>query len=348
MRTPLISSLLEKISIGILILACLLASGCNEVEQDLVINQDGTGTFDSRYELSKKFLEAIGVDRPEMEDIVNKGICLSEAGLAEQFDGDGVKVVSSNFEWKDDTAYVSFSMTFSSFSSLLETKAAGNEAIKFYRDDKGNLAVRVDGYRILGSTLGVNKLKELLPPMFEASVRITLPGMVLENNADTIEDTILSWSYSKSKESPESMTAVCEGAGLPFLATLPAGPKGKTGAQYSYSPVGKLDPFRPFIIESRKQADEKMILNPLQRYDVSQLKLVAIIWHVDHPLAMMEDATGKGFIVSKGTEIGRNDGVVTMITEKEVVIAEKAVNLLGETKTKEVRVSLHQEEREHK
>jgi len=196
--------------------------------------------------------------------------------------------------------------------------------------------------------LEVNKLKELLPQMFEASVRITLPGMVLENNADSIEDTILSWNYSKSKTTPETMTALCEGAGLPFLATLPAGPKGKSGSQYTYSPVGKPDPFRPFILESRAQTDEAVILNPLQRYDVSQLKLVAIIWHVDNPLAMMEDATGKGFIVSKGTKIGRNDGVVTDITEKEVVIAEKTVNLLGETKTKEVRVSLHQEERKDK
>ena len=344
----MIRSLLEKFSIGILIVACLLASGCNEVEQDLVINQDGTGMFDARYELSKAFLNAVGIEHPEMEDIVSKGICLAERGLREQFDGEGVKVVSSSFEWKDDIVYVSFSLTFSSFSSLLQTKAAGNEAITFYRDDKGNLAVRIDGFRVLGSKIDVGKLKELLPKVFEASVRITLPGMVLENNADAIEDTILTWNYSKSKLSPESMTAVCEGAGLPFLATLPAGPKGKAGATYSYSPVGKPDPFRPFIMESRTQVDEKLILNPLQRYDVSQLKLVAIIWHVDNPMAMMEDATGKGFIVRKGTEIGRNKGVVTEITEKEVVIAEKTVNLLGETKTKEVIVSLHQEERKHK
>jgi type IV pilus assembly protein PilP len=72
---------------------------------------------------------------------------------------------------------------------------------------------------------------------------------------------------------------------------------------------------------------------------------VAIIWHVDNPMAMMEDGTGKGFIVREGTAIGRNEGVVKNITEDEVVIAEKTVNLLGETKTKEVRVSLHQEER---
>ncbi len=343
----MISSLLEKITIVLLIIACLLAQGCKEVETDLLLSQDGSGRLDVRYVLTKEFLKAVGFEQPEMEDVLNKGTCLSERGLREQFSAEGVKILSSYFEWKEESVYVSFSLTFSSFSSLLETQASRNEAIRFYRDDSGNLALRIDGYRVLGASVDAEKLKALLPQEFQGSVRVTLPSMVFENNADGIEDTTLSWNYDKNKVAPESMLAVCEGTGLAFLATLPTGPKGRGAGQYVYSPAGKADPFRPFILQSRPKDDKEAILNPLQRYDVSQLKLVAIIWRVDIPMALMEDATGKGFIITKGTLIGGNDGVVTDISEKEVVIVEKAVNLLGETKTKEVRISLHQEEREN-
>jgi Tfp pilus assembly protein PilP len=192
------------------------------------------------------------------------------------------------------------------------------------------------------------KLTEVLPEAFEAFTRVTLPSLVLENNADSIEDTVLFWRHTKSKLSPESMTAVCEGTGLAFLATMPVGPKGKSGAQYVYSPFGKRDPFKPWILEIRSRADKKASLNPLQRYDLSQLKLVAVIRKGDDPKAMLQDATGKGFIVTKGSHVGGNEGVIVDITDSEVVIVEKAINLLGDTKTKEVRIGLHQEERKSK
>jgi Tfp pilus assembly protein PilP len=318
------------------------------MEQDLVINQDGSGTLDMRYVLSEAFLKAAGFERPEMEDVLNKGVCLSERGLREQFGGEGVKIVSSHFEWREGAVDVSFTLTFSSFTSLLKTKAFQNSAVVFYRNDKGNLAFRLDGYRILGDSVDTKKLTEMLPQTFEAFTRVTLPSLILENNADSIEDTVLSWHYAKNKLSPESMTAVCEGTGLAFLATLPVGPRGKSGAQYVYSPFGKRDPFKPWILEIRARADKKASLHPLQRYDISQLKLVAVIRKGDDPKAMLQDATGKGFIVTKGSQVGGNEGVIVDITDTEIVIVEKAINLLGETKTKEVRISLHQEERESK
>jgi len=344
----LIRSLIKKISFSFLVMVCLLPLGCREVEYDLVLNQDGSGTLDGQYVLEKLFLKAAGVENPEIEDVVKKGIYLSEQGLHNQFQGDGVEIANSFFEWNNEALHGSFTLRFESFSDLLSTPAFQNDAMRFYRNDSGNLAFRINVHEIAGATAETRTLVEHLPDTFEGTVRITLPSMVLENNADSIEDTILTWRYTKSKLTPEVMTAVCEGAGLAFLATLPVGEHGRSGDLYVYTPIGKPDPFKPFIYESRPTEDSELILNPLQRYHVSQLKLVGIIWNTKNPTAMMEDASGKGFIVSIGTPIGRNDGVVTDITEEEVIIEEKTVNLLGETKTREVKVVLHQEERKGK
>jgi len=48
--------------------------------------------------------------------------------------------------------------------------------------------------------------------------------------------------------------------------------------EYSYNPAGKPDPFRPFIqLISAKGGSKTGPLTPLQKYDISQLRLVAII-----------------------------------------------------------------------
>ena len=41
------------------------------------------------------------------------------------------------------------------------------------------------------------------------------------------------------------------------------------------------------IKRSKEEADKA--LQPLQRYELSQLKLVAIIWNIDNPRALVED-----------------------------------------------------------
>jgi len=64
--------------------------------------------------------------------------------------------------------------------------------------------------------------------------------------------------------------------------------------------------------------------------------------------AMLEDATGKGFIVTKGAFVGKNDGKVTEIFQDEVIITEKSTDILGETKIKDIRLRLHEQEAKSK
>ncbi|MBW1679253.1 MAG: pilus assembly protein PilP [Deltaproteobacteria bacterium] len=116
-----------------------------------------------------------------------------------------------------------------------------------------------------------------------------------------------------------------------------------TNPEYIYDPTGKPDPFKPFILETNRPKEiAGKPLHPLQRYDISQLKLVGIICKADNPRALLEDAAGKGYIVVRGSYVGKKDGRISDILENEVIITEKSTNIFGETEIKEIRVKLHE------
>ncbi|GBC63265.1 hypothetical protein DENIS_4259 [Desulfonema ishimotonii] len=70
-------------------------------------------------------------------------------------------------------------------------------------------------------------------------------------------------------------------------------------------------------------------LSPLEKLDLSQLKLVGIIWAKNGNKALVEEATGKGYIINRGTYIGINSGQVVDILKDRVIVEEKDVDGLG-------------------
>jgi type IV pilus assembly protein PilP len=119
----------------------------------------------------------------------------------------------------------------------------------------------------------------------------------------------------------------------------------KEETEYTYNPVGKPDPFKPFIqMTSIKEYSKNTLLTPLQKYEISQLKLVAIIVAPEGNIAMVEDLLGKGFFLKKGTEIGKNDGKVKKILLDKVIIEEVYEDSLGQKKTNEISLFLHRVE----
>ena len=117
----------------------------------------------------------------------------------------------------------------------------------------------------------------------------------------------------------------------------------KIEAEYSYNPAGKPDPFKPFI-QLASIKGTKTALTPLQKFDISQLKLVAIITAPSGNIALVEDVTGKGYFLKKGTWIGKNDGKVTKILKDKVIIEEVYQDIFGQTKTNEISITLHKVE----
>jgi len=114
----------------------------------------------------------------------------------------------------------------------------------------------------------------------------------------------------------------------------------------NFSTAGKRDPFRPFTLSTRTNSRPRESLSPLERYDLGQLRLVGIVWHVKEPTAMIEDSVGLGYIVKVGTPIGANEGTVTAIKPNEIVIEETYVDLYGAKKKREVNIKLSVEKTE--
>jgi len=92
---------------------------------------------------------------------------------------------------------------------------------------------------------------------------------------------------------------------------------------YVYTPIGKRDPFKSYFQMMLPETEKKgRPLGPLQKYEIGQLKLVAIVWGISNPRAMVETPDDKGYVIKRGTLVGKNWGKVTEIKRNKVVISE--------------------------
>jgi type IV pilus assembly protein PilP len=128
--------------------------------------------------------------------------------------------------------------------------------------------------------------------------------------------------------------------GVAGRAIKPAAKDGGAGlvasnASYSYDPTGKRDPFRSFIAE-QQQARAKEERGPLEQFDLSQLTVVAVVWGTERPRALVQDPSGRDYVVQEGTPIGKNTGTVLRIHDTSVLVRETYVDYLGAQTTKEI------------
>lgn len=109
-----------------------------------------------------------------------------------------------------------------------------------------------------------------------------------------------------------------------------------------YDPRGKRDPFLSFIkVEDRRKslADAAMI-PPLQRYELGELRFVGVLWTKKGARGLVEDAQGKGYTVMEGMRIGRSGGIVSRITDKEILVREEFIGNRGEKVVRESGIQL--------
>jgi type IV pilus assembly protein PilP len=110
---------------------------------------------------------------------------------------------------------------------------------------------------------------------------------------------------------------------------------------YVYNPAGTRDPFKnPFSIEVEILVDNSVPLTPLQKIDLDQLRLIGLIIGKGEPRAMVLSPDGKSFILKKGVKIGRNNGVVYDITTEAVLIEERYLDFVGDTKKRIQKIKL--------
>jgi Tfp pilus assembly protein PilP len=116
-----------------------------------------------------------------------------------------------------------------------------------------------------------------------------------------------------------------------------------------YNPKGKVDPFAPLLRdESAAAAMAKLTVKgdpnrpktPLEKIDLGQLKLVAIITALGGNRALMEESSGKGYIIKEGTYIGLNSGKVVGIKADKVLVEEEFEDIYGKSITQKKEITL--------
>jgi hypothetical protein len=94
-------------------------------------------------------------------------------------------------------------------------------------------------------------------------------------------------------------------------------------------------------IPSAPPVSRSVPLTPLQKFE-SEVKLVACLTWGN--IGLVEDATGKGYFLKKGTLIGKNDGKVAKILQDRVIVEEVFLDVLGQKKVNETSLSLQKVE----
>jgi len=121
-------------------------------------------------------------------------------------------------------------------------------------------------------------------------------------------------------------------------------------SRFEYILENRPDPFVPFLsekaatvnVDMNEVVDNKEVLSGMQLFEPGQLTLVALMQNGSEGIAMVEDFTGKGYVLTEGIKIGRR-GVVKDIASNTVLIEETAVTRAGKKIISEVMMILKKE-----
>ena len=167
------------------------------------------------------------------------------------------------------------------------------------------------------------KTKEAVEKFNNAPASI---GKTLQGLRDAAKDKLRQSLGGKTK-----VEAITDGKSERVDSNLPPNVP-KSSAPTPALKEGGRDPFRPMTLRAKVNTRARENLSPLERLDLSQLKVVGIIWDIKEPRAMVEDTTGLGYVVKVGTPIGSNDGTVKAIHRNQIVIEEFADDVYGARK----------------
>lgn len=112
---------------------------------------------------------------------------------------------------------------------------------------------------------------------------------------------------------------------------------------HSYDPSGRRDPFVP-VLQQLGLGPIDPTLPPLQRIGLTEMNLIAVIWGAYGNTAMVQTPDGNGYTVRRGTRIGPNNGVVSAVTEKGIVVQERFTDVYGTKQEREYVKLLHPKE----
>jgi len=146
---------------------------------------------------------------------------------------------------------------------------------------------------------------------------------------------------------PGPLTAVPPAAasGVPSAhvppGSLSVGPAGANGTAatdgYSYDPQGRRDPFQS-MAKLLKLSQSRAELPPLQRLELSDVKLIGIVSDASGYYGLIQTPDGKGYTVRVGTLMGTNNGTIKSIAEQRIVVAEPTIDITGKMTSRDIEI----------
>ena len=138
----------------------------------------------------------------------------------------------------------------------------------------------------------------------------------------------------KPAVSPAPTMTTAPGAAVPPAAGVEG---------YSYDPKSRRDPFQS-LTKIIKTASLQSQMPPLQRVQISDMKLLGIMWGGYGYYGLIQTPDGKGYTVKEGMLLGTNNGVIKTITDKAIIVSEPTIDIAGRKSTKEVELLLRPRE----
>jgi type IV pilus assembly protein PilP len=169
----------------------------------------------------------------------------------------------------------------------------------------------------------------------------------VESKAPVVSQRIV---VSKTPKAAETEPATHAETSATTAGKESEGDLSASSASRIYDPEKRLDPFARLFKTEEKQVTasapsvekrkKRIPRTPLERISLDQLNLVAIVRAASGNKALVEDSSGKGFIINKGSYIGLNSGIVTQINPNSFVVEEELANLMGELTLQKTEIKL--------
>lgn len=164
-----------------------------------------------------------------------------------------------------------------------------------------------------------------------------LPGLMTPMRQDALK---LSSVQEIPRTTPQAVEAHSSASSTSMASHIPV-PDEVVGG--GYDPSGRRDPFAP-IVQELQPGKTDTTLPPLQRVTLTELNLIAVVWGAYGYTAMVQTPEGHGYTVRRGTRIGQNNGVVSAITERGIIVQERFTDVYGTKQEREHVKLLHPKE----
>jgi Tfp pilus assembly protein PilP len=146
------------------------------------------------------------------------------------------------------------------------------------------------------------------------------------------------------KNQPAPKTVVSKPKAPAAATTGTAKPEEKVEQEvYVYDARGRRDPFMSLVMVAKQRPNVKKKANPIENYDVSEIKLSAIVWDKKQYYALITLPDNKSYTIKKGMTLGLYGGRVQDITRDSVLIREQIKDYRGRLKTKDTLLKLRNE-----